>query len=109
MSWPRERAALLLNYADVRNLLVFDDEVLLVSPWTPSETREPGIELITGRHQRASLLGLVLDLEELLNMPVQLYSVAECRRGARRRKLASALPLRMMVMLLNLDENSTLH
>jgi hypothetical protein len=109
MSWPSERAALLQNYADVRSLLVFDDEVLLVSPWTTSEAREPGIELITGRHTRGSLLGLVLDLEELLNMPVRLYSVADCRRGARRRKLANAMPLRLMVMLLNLDENSTLH
>jgi hypothetical protein len=109
MSWPSERAALLQNYADVRSLLVFDDEVLLVSPWTTSEAREPGIELITGCHKRESLLGFSLDLEELLGIPVQLYTVADCGRGALRRKFESAMPLRLAVMLLNLDENSTRH
>jgi hypothetical protein len=55
------------------------------------------------------LLGLVLDLEELLNMPVRLYAMADCRRGALKRKFAGAMPLRLMVMLLNFDKNSTLH
>ncbi|MDP2243611.1 hypothetical protein [Pseudomonas sp.] len=100
---------MLQNYADVRNLLVSDEEVFLVSSWLSDGAQEPGIELITGRHKRESLLGLVLDLEELLNMPVRLYSVADCRRGPLRRKFAGARPLRLMVMLLNLDENSTLH
>jgi hypothetical protein len=109
MSWLSERAALLQNYADVRNLLVFDEEVFLVSSWLSDGAQEPGIELISGCHKRESLLGLVLDLEELLNMPVRLYAMADCRRGALKRKFAGAMPLRLMVMLLNFDKNSTLH
>jgi hypothetical protein len=109
MAGPNERFSLLLNYADVRHLLVFDDDVFLVGARTPVACREPGIELITWRHKRANLLGLVLDLEELLNMPVQLYSMSDCVRGSLRRKLESALPLRMVVMLANLGPDSARH